>query len=63
VWRQGRSIARFYDPRLFLNTMKNAVAELKQEGMEAEYNEERTGDAITVTVRIPLVKRNIRQLV
>ena len=63
IWRQGRSIARFYDPRLFLNTMKNAVAELKQEGMDAEYAEERTGDTIVVTVRIPLVKRNIRQLV
>lgn len=63
MWRQGRSVTRFYDPRLFLNTMKNAVSELKREGMEAEYEEERTKEAIVVTVRIPLAKRNLRQFI
>lgn len=41
------------DPRIFLNTLSQIVAEMKRSGLNVEVEEHQERDAITVTMRVP----------
>lgn len=53
----GRTIALVRDHRLYLNAIRNIVAQMQEAGIEATTAERTLGDSVEVTLRLPTRRR------
>ena len=58
--KQKKPTILLRDVRLFLNTVSRGVTALKHSGLDAQWQQEDTGDAICLTIRIPKGGRSHR---
>lgn len=59
----GRTITLVRDHRLYLNAIRNIVAQMQEAGIEATTAERTLGDSVEVTLRLPTRRRRARQSV